>query len=61
MLLALTEAGVSREEAYRLVQRNAKSVWEDGADFLEALLADKEVTKVLSAERSAPSSISAIT
>ena len=37
-----------REEAYRIVQRNAKSVWEDGADFLEALLADKDVTKALS-------------
>jgi adenylosuccinate lyase len=51
VMLALTEAGVPREEAYRIVQRNAKSVWEDGADFLEALLADKEVTKVLSAEQ----------
>jgi adenylosuccinate lyase len=48
VLLALTEAGVPREEAYRLVQRNAMKVWEDGADFLEALLADKDVTKALS-------------
>jgi adenylosuccinate lyase len=47
VLLALTEAGVPREEAYRLVQRNAMRVWEDGADFLEALLADKDVTKAL--------------
>ena len=31
-----------REEAYQIVQRNAMKVWEDGADFLEALLADKE-------------------
>jgi adenylosuccinate lyase len=51
VLLALTEAGVPREEAYRLVQRNAMRVWEDGADFLEALLADKDVTKALSAEQ----------
>ena len=51
MLLALTEAGVPREEAYRIVQRNAMKVWEDGADFLEALLADKDVTKALSAEQ----------
>jgi adenylosuccinate lyase len=51
VMLALTEAGVPREEAYRIVQRNAKSVWEDGADFLEALLADKEVTKALSPEQ----------
>jgi adenylosuccinate lyase len=48
VLLALTEAGVPREEAYRLVQRNAMKVWEGGADFLEALLADKDVTKALS-------------
>ncbi len=51
VLLALTEAGVPREEAYRIVQRNAMKVWEDGADFLEALLADKDVTKVLSPEQ----------
>ena len=51
VLLALTEAGVPREEAYRIVQRDAMKVWEDGADFLEALLADKDVTKVLSPEQ----------
>jgi adenylosuccinate lyase len=50
VMLALTEAGVPREDAYRIVQRNAKRVWEDGADFLEALLADKDVTKALSPE-----------
>ncbi|MEX0745663.1 MAG: adenylosuccinate lyase [Phycisphaeraceae bacterium] len=48
VLLALTAAGVPREDAYRLVQRNAMKVWETGGDFLEALLADKEVTKSLS-------------
>jgi adenylosuccinate lyase len=47
VLLALTEAGVSREEAYRLVQRNAMKVWETGGDFLEQLLADKDVTRAL--------------
>jgi adenylosuccinate lyase len=47
VLLALTEAGVSREEAYRLVQRNAMKVWERGGSFLDALLADKEVTQAL--------------
>jgi adenylosuccinate lyase len=50
VLLALTDAGLAREDAYRLVQRNAMKVWEDGADFLEALLADKDVTKALPAE-----------
>ena len=33
VLLALTEAGVSREEAYRIVQRNAMKVWDEGGDF----------------------------
>ncbi|MEF2073579.1 adenylosuccinate lyase [Consotaella aegiceratis] len=47
VLLALTQAGVSREDAYRLVQRNAMKVWEQGKDFLEELLADPEVTAAL--------------
>ena len=50
VLLALTQAGVSREDAYKLVQRNAMKVWEKGADFREELLADPEVTAALSAE-----------
>ncbi|MCE0504560.1 adenylosuccinate lyase [Roseivivax sp. GX 12232] len=49
VLLALTQAGVSREDAYRLVQRNAMKVWEEGADFKEELLKDGEVTAALSA------------
>jgi adenylosuccinate lyase len=48
VLLALTQAGVSREDAYRLVQRNAMKTWEKGADFLEELLADKDVRAALS-------------
>ncbi len=48
MLLALTQAGVSREDSYRLVQRNAMRVWEQGADFMTELLADPEVTAALS-------------
>ena len=48
VLLALTQAGVSREDAYRLVQRNAMKVWEEGKDFLAELKADKEVTARLS-------------
>ncbi len=48
VLLALTQAGVSREDAYRLVQRNAMKVWEEGKDFLEELLSDKEVRAALS-------------
>ena len=50
VLLALTQAGVSREDAYRLVQRNAMKVWEsDGQLSLQELLkADPEVTGALS-------------
>jgi adenylosuccinate lyase len=50
VLLALTQAGASREDAYRLVQRNAMKVWEsDGAlSLLDLLKADGEVTALLS-------------
>jgi adenylosuccinate lyase len=48
VLLALTQAGCSREDSYTLVQRNAMKVWEHQADFLEELLADKDVRAVLS-------------
>ena len=50
VLLALTQAGVSREDAYRLVQRNAMRVWEsDGAlQLLDLLKQDDEVTAALS-------------
>ena len=51
VLLALTQAGQSREDSYRLVQRNAMKVWEQGADFLEELLGDEEVTAALSEEQ----------
>ena len=47
ILLDLTQAGVSREDAYRLVQRNAMKVWEEGRDFLEELLADQDVVTAL--------------
>ncbi|MCH8183562.1 MAG: adenylosuccinate lyase [Proteobacteria bacterium] len=49
VLLALTQAGLSREESYELVQRNAMKVWDGGADFREALAADAEVAKLLPA------------
>ncbi|MBP7002966.1 adenylosuccinate lyase [Amaricoccus sp.] len=50
VLLALTQKGVSREDSYALVQRNAMKVWEQGKDFQEELLADPEVRAALSAE-----------
>jgi len=51
VLLALTQVGVSREDSYRLVQRNAMKVWEQGKDFREELLADPEVRAALSEEQ----------
>jgi len=50
VLLALTQAGVSREDAYRLVQRNAMKVWESDGELslLELLKGDAEVTAALS-------------
>ncbi len=50
ILLALTQAGISREDSYRLVQRNAMKVWEEGADFATELKADPEVSAKLSDE-----------
>ncbi len=47
VLLALTQAGVNREDAYRMVQRNALKVWETGCDFKGELLADDAVVKAL--------------
>ena len=48
VLLALTQAGVDREGAYRLVQRNAMKVWEQNASFLSELKADPDVKAALS-------------
>ncbi len=47
VLLELTQKGLSREDSYRLVQRNAMRVWEEGADFMTELKADPEVTAVM--------------
>ena len=47
ILLDLTQAGVSREDSYSMVQRNAMKVWERGADFQTELLADQDVVGAL--------------
>ncbi len=47
VLLALTQAGVSREDSYQMVQRNAMRVWEEGADFMTELLSDADVIAAL--------------
>jgi len=50
VLLALTQAGMSREDAYAAVQRNAMKLWDgDETDFLDLLRADPEVTRYLDA------------
>ncbi|WP_454684740.1 adenylosuccinate lyase [Ancylobacter moscoviensis] len=50
VLLALTQKGASREDAYRLVQRNAMPVWRGEGDFQTLLTNDAEVRKYLTAE-----------
>ena len=47
VLLALTGAGLTREDAYRLVQRNAMATWREGGSFLERLKSDAEVMEAL--------------
>jgi len=49
VLIALTQKGVAREDAYRIVQRNAMKVWSGEHEFLALLKADPDVTKALSA------------
>jgi adenylosuccinate lyase len=44
LLLALVDAGLSRDDAYRLVQRNAMRAWEEERDFRELVRADEEIT-----------------
>jgi adenylosuccinate lyase len=51
VLLGLTQAGSSREDAYRLVQKNAMQAWRDGKPLLEFLKSDPEVTRVLDASK----------
>ncbi|MEA2936514.1 MAG: adenylosuccinate lyase [Alphaproteobacteria bacterium] len=48
VLIALTQKGVAREEAYRLVQRHAMKVWQGEGDFLTLLKADKDIRQHLS-------------
>jgi len=48
LLLVLAEKGLTREDAYRLVQGHAMATWENGGDFRERVLADPEITSQLS-------------
>ena len=49
VMLALTGKGLTREDAYRIIQRNAMRVWKEGLDFKDLLAQDNEVTAHLSA------------
>ncbi|HVG30715.1 MAG TPA: adenylosuccinate lyase [Pyrinomonadaceae bacterium] len=51
LLLALTQAGVSREEAYEWAQRNAMKTWDEGGDFRDRVLADQDITSRLTREQ----------
>jgi adenylosuccinate lyase len=51
VLLALTQAGISREDSYRLVQQNAMKVWAGDGDFLELLKADPEIAGKIDAAK----------
>jgi adenylosuccinate lyase len=50
VLLALAEKGVARDEAYRIVQRNALTCWESGKDFRELLEKDPEIAALMTPE-----------
>ncbi|MGZ8845304.1 MAG: adenylosuccinate lyase [Pyrinomonadaceae bacterium] len=51
LLLALTQAGVSREEAYEWTQRNAMKAWDEGGELQTLVLADKEIRAHLSEDQ----------
>jgi adenylosuccinate lyase len=50
LLLELAGKGLSREDAYRLVQKHAMDTWEHGGDYRERVLGDAAITEVLSKE-----------
>ncbi len=50
LLLALTQKGVSREDAYAWTQRNAMKVWDEGGDYQELIKKDADISSRLSAE-----------
>ena len=54
VLLALTDAGMTREAAYTIVQRNAMKAWDGEAAFIDLLKRDPEVTKAIPADKLTP-------
>jgi len=51
LLLSLTQAGVSREQAYEWVQRNAMTAWDEGGDLKSLVSADQDIAGHLSKEQ----------
>ncbi len=47
VMLALTKKGISREQAYQLVQKNSLEAWNNNLDFMDLILKDREISKVL--------------
>ena len=50
ILLALTQKGLSREDAYQIVQKHAMDVWKFGGDYFTKMKTDKEVAQYFSGE-----------
>ena len=50
LMLALTQKGVSREEAYVFTQRNAMEVWDEGGDYQDLVSKDADIASHLSTE-----------
>jgi adenylosuccinate lyase len=50
LLLALTQKGVSRENAYEWTQRNAMKVWDEGGDYEELIRSDADISSHLSVD-----------
>jgi adenylosuccinate lyase len=50
LLLALTQKGVSREDAYAWTQRNAMKVWDEGGDYHDLVMKDADISSKLSSE-----------
>jgi adenylosuccinate lyase len=51
VLLALVDAGIDRQDAYKIVQRHALSAWDEGGNFRDSLLADERVSAVISPQQ----------
>jgi adenylosuccinate lyase len=50
LLLALTQKGISREEAYIWTQRNAMKVWDEGGEYFNLVTKDADISRTLSEE-----------